>query len=403
MACSCVVGCPPPVLGNIVTLLGIDGGGVRGIIPGTILAFLESKLQELDGGDARIADYFDVIAGTSTGGLVTAMLTTPDKDGRPLFAAKDIVNFYIEHTPKIFPQDSKGPFAKIKRLFKIFNGPKYNGKYLHSLVRELLGETRLTQTLTQVVIPTFDINLLHPTIFNTYEAKSDALKDPLLSDVCISTSAAPTYLPAHRFETKDGEGSTRCYHLIDGGVAANNPTLAAMTHITKEIFTQNHDFFPMKPTDYGKFVVISLGTGSADKKGKFDAGMAAKWGVLGWLIKDGNTPLIDSFSQASSDMVDIHSSVLFQVLRSQMNYLRIQDVTLEGNTSSVDISTQENLRSLVRIGEKLLKRPVCSANMETGLFQHVEGGGSNEEALLVFAKILSEERRFRQSKLLRST
>uniref|UniRef100_A0A166AZR0 Patatin n=1 Tax=Daucus carota subsp. sativus TaxID=79200 RepID=A0A166AZR0_DAUCS len=83
---------PPAVRttkGNTVTVLSIDGGGIRGIIPGTILAFLESKLQELDGPDARVADYFDVISGTSTGGLVTAMLAAPDKDNKPLFAASD--------------------------------------------------------------------------------------------------------------------------------------------------------------------------------------------------------------------------------------------------------------------------------------------------------------------------
>lgn len=58
--------------------------------------------QELDGEDARIADYFDVVAGTSTGGLIAAMLTAPDEDGRPLCKGEDIVPFYLRHGPKIF-------------------------------------------------------------------------------------------------------------------------------------------------------------------------------------------------------------------------------------------------------------------------------------------------------------
>jgi patatin-like phospholipase/acyl hydrolase len=94
----------PPTYGNLVTILSIDGGGIRGIIPATILEFLESQLQELDGESARLADYFDVITGTSTGGLVTAMLSAPNDKQRPLFAAKDIKPFYLEHCPKIFPQ-----------------------------------------------------------------------------------------------------------------------------------------------------------------------------------------------------------------------------------------------------------------------------------------------------------
>ncbi|CAL9228232.1 unnamed protein product [Arabidopsis halleri] len=69
------VACLPPSYGQLVTILSIDGGGIRGIIPCTILAYLESQLQELDGEEARLVDYFDVISGTSTGGLIVAMLT----------------------------------------------------------------------------------------------------------------------------------------------------------------------------------------------------------------------------------------------------------------------------------------------------------------------------------------
>ncbi|MFS7947677.1 putative patatin-like phospholipase domain, Acyl transferase/acyl hydrolase/lysophospholipase [Helianthus anomalus] len=88
---------------NMVTVLSLDGGGVRGIISATILSFLELKLQELDGPAARISDYFDVIAGTSTGGLMAAMLAVPGDDGRPLYTANDVKEFYFYHAPKIFP------------------------------------------------------------------------------------------------------------------------------------------------------------------------------------------------------------------------------------------------------------------------------------------------------------
>lgn len=97
-----------------------------------------------------------------------------------------------------------------------------------------------------------------------------------------------------------------------------------MNLATKEIFMKNKNFFPLEPVDLCKFLVISIGTGSAKQEQKFTAKDASKWGVLGWLYNKKETPLIDIFSQASSDMVDFHASVLFQALHSQKNYLRIQ-------------------------------------------------------------------------------
>ncbi|KAK6939575.1 Patatin-like phospholipase domain [Dillenia turbinata] len=214
----------PPTYGDLVTVLSIDGGGIRGIIPATILGFLESELQKLDGEEARIADYFDVIAGTSTGGFVTAMLAAPNEQKRPLFAAKDISDFFLQQCPRIFPQSSSLLLSGATKIIKSLTGPIYDGKYLREIVWEILGNTRLHQTLTNVVIPTFDIKQLQPTIFSSYRAKDRPKYDAFLSDICIGTSAAPTYLPAYRFETKDPPtGHVREFNLIDGGFTANNP------------------------------------------------------------------------------------------------------------------------------------------------------------------------------------
>ncbi|XP_062213735.1 patatin-like protein 1 [Phragmites australis] len=382
----------PVAPGQRVTVLTIDGGGIRGLVPGTILAFLEARLQELDGPEARLADYFDCIAGTSTGGLITAMLTAPGEDKRPLFAARDINRFYLDHGPRIFPQKRSRLAAAISALRR----PRYNGKYLHGRIRSMLGETRVCDTLTNVVIPTFDVRLLQPIIFTTYDAKSMPLKNALLSDVCISTSAAPTYLPAHYFKTKDVSGKEREYNLIDGGVAANNPTMVAMTQITKKMVAKDkEELYPVKPADCGRFLVLSIGTGSTSDQGLYTARQCSRWGVIRWLRNNGMAPIIDIFMAASSDLVDIHAAVLFQSLHSDGDYIRIQDNSLRGAMATVDAATPENMRSLVEIGERMLAQRVSRVNVETGRYEPVPGEGNNADALAGIARQLSEERRMR--------
>ncbi|MBA0608319.1 hypothetical protein Godav_020554 [Gossypium davidsonii] len=359
---------------KMVTVLSIDGGGIRGIIPSVLLASLESKLQELDGPNARIADYFDIVAGTSTGGLIATMLTAPNKDNgrQPLYEAKDITKFYLEHSPKIFPQD-------------------------RSLINQLLGDITLKQALTNLVLPTFDIKLLQPVIFSTNDAKVNDWKNAKLYDACIGTSAAPTLLPAHHFETKGSDGKTHSFDLIDGGVAANNPTLIAISHVRMESFKQNAKFNDIEPMDNKRMLVLSLGTGVASMDApKYDAATANNWGMLDWIFLNGNTPLLDACGQASSDMVDFHVSALFRTSRCKENYLRIQDDSLTGAASTADIATEENLQKLVEIGNELLKKPVSKLNFETGRLEEDEGL-TNEEALAKFAIRLHEQRCYRLS------
>ncbi|KAF0894935.1 hypothetical protein E2562_004933 [Oryza meyeriana var. granulata] len=388
---------PPPCQGRLITVLCIDGGGIRGLIPATILACLETKLQDLDGPEARIADYFDVIAGTSTGALITSMLAAPDDNRRPLFAAADLNKFYLENGPKIFPQRKVGFLTPVANLIGVVRGPKYNGSFLHDKIKSLTHDVTIADTVTNIIVPTFDVKYLQPIIFSTYEAKNEPLKNAHLSDICISTSAAPTYFPAHFFKTSGPSSESREFHLIDGGVAANNPTMVAMSMISKEVLRQNLDFKLGKPADYKHYLVISIGTGTAKMAEKYTAPACAKWGVLRWLYDGGFTPLIDIFTHASADMVDIHASVLFQSLCCEKSYLRIQDDSLVGHTSSVDIATKENMEALIGIGKDLLKKPVARVNIDTGVYETVDGEGTNEEALARFAKKLSDERRLRKN------
>ncbi|XP_057853050.2 patatin-like protein 2 [Cryptomeria japonica] len=379
------------------TILSIDGGGVRGLIPAQALGFLEAKLQELDGAEARLADYFDLIAGTSTGGLMTAMITSPKVNKRPLFSAKEVTDFYLRRLPKIFPQPCR--WNRFGPVISLFHGCKYSGQCLRQIFNEIIPNLRLNETITNVLLPAFDIKLQQPVIFSTFEAKENALKNPFLKDVCIGTSAAPTFLPPHYFTIHDQSSrSGKSFHLIDGGIAANNPTLLAINQITKMRLKENPGFTYTRPQDHGDILVLSLGTGQEDsQKINYDAKEAAQWGGLGWIQNKGRAPIIDVFMNASADMVDIYMADMFQSGFHKVFYLRIQEVNLSGDGVSIDCSRKENLENLVNIGKKLLDKPVSKVNLETGKFEEVQDKFTNKDALIRFAKMLSGERRKRSS------
>ncbi|XP_059305370.1 patatin-2-Kuras 1-like [Lycium ferocissimum] len=375
-------------VGEMVTILSIDGGGIKGIIPGTILAFLEGQLQDLDKNkDARLADYFDVIAGTSTGGIVTTMLSSPNENNRPYFAAKDIVPFYFEHGPKIFSPNNRFGFNCRNETS---DGPKYDGKYLHKILREELGETRLNQTLTHVIITSFDIYNLQPTIFFKSEIEKSHYMDAKMSDICISTSAAPTMFPPYYFENDDGQGNMHKFNVIDGAAAADNPALIALSTVTKRAAEFDPSFAKIKPMDVKRILLLSLGTGAANYEGKYKAQDVAKWGALSWIKQDdGTTPIIDIISAASHAMIDDFTSTIYHALDAGNNYLRIQEPALKGSTTIMDDASVDNMKLLVQVGEDLLKKPVSKDDPET-----------NEEALKRFAKLLSDRKKARAIKAL---
>ncbi|GLJ10293.1 hypothetical protein SUGI_0125620 [Cryptomeria japonica] len=134
----------------------------------------------------------------------------------------------------------------------------YQQYLVNILEREKFREIFLCETVTNLVIPTFDIKMQFPIIFPSYEASDDPLKNPSLMDVRRSTTPAPTYFPSHQFTINSTNGESiesREFNLVYGGIAANNPTLMAMNLVIQESHRGT------RIGDKKDFIVLSLGMG----------------------------------------------------------------------------------------------------------------------------------------------
>ncbi|KAG6737383.1 hypothetical protein POTOM_058900 [Populus tomentosa] len=286
---------------------------------------------------------------------MTAMLTTPNAKKRPTFAAKDIVKFYLEKSPLIFHQtteqdeedelfDDEAAIKSwrllpncIRKKLRSLVYPRYDGAALHKIINKELGQNNLSDALTNVIIPTFDIKRFKPITFSSLKAQRDKLKDARIADVCIGTSAAPYYFPPYYFRTNVD------FNLADGGLAANNPSLLAVCEVMKE-----------QKMDARKLLILSLGTGAADERGRYEVGDPSKWGLLRWLwySENNGSPLIDILETAPDEMISTNISTIFQYCGSEDNYYRLQ-AEMKLSEAKMDDASQENLNNLVKIGEVL--------------------------------------------------
>lgn len=187
-------------------ILTIDGGGIKGVFPASFLSHIEENI------DGRIGEYFDLIVGTSTGGIIALGLGL----GLPV---KDILGFYKDHGPVIF--GGNGSLRKLRSLFYA----KYDQQELRSALEDTFGNRKLGESSTRLVVPSLNLDTggvyIHKTAHHERFA-TDYKRDAV--DVALSTSAAPTYFPTHLLPS----GSP----LVDGGIWANNPIgLAAVEAI----------------------------------------------------------------------------------------------------------------------------------------------------------------------------
>ena len=279
-------------------ILCLDGGGMRGIIPATLLMHIEQLLQSMN--DERpLYSHFDLIAGTSTGGLIALALSSSHPNG--LFETQEnqdkklvssIADVYREYGKTIFPRgNSIFPTHVINQLFS----HKYDDASFNHLLYRMFGNATLQESLTPTMVVTYDYKHEVP-----YILSSSLTPHTLVRQAARATSAAPTYFsPAFYFDNKTGENLP----LLDGGVVANNPVLYA--------YKEAKRIYP----DTEKFHIISLGTGKASNQNDIDT---TNGGVFSWFDPIKGTPLHQLYASSQMNTSDEIAKIL-----PDATYLRI--------------------------------------------------------------------------------
>lgn len=211
--------------GKKTRILSIDGGGTTGFLAGAALIHLEDQIRAKTGDShSRIADFFDIVAGTGIGALFAAMLTAEDGNGRPLFTATDAVKFVTEKQSELYKVKRVGVFRRRRR----FSGTNIDKVLKEALTREDGKVLTLKDTCKPLLVPCFDLKSSAPFVFSRADATESPSYDFELWKVCRATSATPSLFKPLNLSSVDGK--TSCL-AVDGGLVMNNPSAAAVTHV----------------------------------------------------------------------------------------------------------------------------------------------------------------------------
>lgn len=309
-------------------ILSIDGGGVRGIVPAVILSYLEEKLQQLSGNpEARLADYFDLFAGTSTGGLIIAGLLTPDENGRPKYSATDIVDLYLKNSKVIFQSSFIQGVKSASGLLDV----KYDSKGVKSVYKQYFGNQELKELLKPCLIPAYDLTIGKNYFFRQHKAAVSDRHNYYLKDVLRAATSAITFFPPAKIKTINGQKEC-CF--VDGGIFAVNPALSAYA----EFRYLNHKLYSAST------MMCSLGTGRQDTH--LDCEEIKHWGAVEWR-DPGSNLVTTSLSDASNYQLEA-------VYNSNPNYLRINPFIDQSHSTSLDNSEEEYLDYLHQLGRQAI-------------------------------------------------
>jgi patatin-like phospholipase/acyl hydrolase len=305
-----------------VRILSLDGGGLRGIIPLLIL----KKIEEQQG--KKIHELFDIIVGTSTGGIIACGLTCTKDGVNPYLTVDKLIDLYTKNGGVIFPY-KKNIFSKIiKGANSIFN-PKFSPDGLDGLLTQYFGDLKLSNTLKPIVVTSYDLRNNEIVMFKSRKSNEPEC-DVLLKDVCRATSAAPTYLPSYEMNYN---GKNRV--CIDGGVFINNPSMAAVAEVLK----WGIDGADIKLKDIS---CLSLGTGMyTDNLGVKNT---PSWGVVNWA-----QPITTVMMQSTS------AATVYECEQVLSNFLRLQVTIDDKDRSDMSDSRKETLDYITsRVNDQII-------------------------------------------------
>lgn len=343
-----------------VRILSLDGGGIRGIIPATIVEYIEEQLKiKSKNPNARIADYFDMIVGTSTGGLLTCFYLKPNPDGAvpsTQYPASKALSVYADEGIDIFNNSKYFSWFGFRQLW---NATQYNPAYLEKTLQNYFKVTdengkevdiMLDKMVKPCTLTTYNMNEKSSSFLrSTDAARKDDPRSYKAWEALRSTSAAPTYFPPAEIHNyaKPVTSENTLYNL-DGGVFANNPTMCAYAEARNTKFPERGIDYPSASNMH----ILSIGTGGGNFALK-PMKTSGRWGILKWAKA---TP--DIMMDGSIDTTDYQMLQIFETLeeKHRNSYLRI-DVPQGDRKYAGDMAdaSKENIDKLLIAGKKTLE------------------------------------------------
>lgn len=322
-------------------ILSIDGGGIRGIIPANILACIEKRLE----GENRVGgihDYFDMICGTSTGGILALGLAMG-------ISANTILNLYKQKARDIFPERRSYHYL----YNTIFNKSLYTNTALKKALKEAFvgeqnNELKIGDCKTRVCIPVYDANNGTVKVFKTphHEEMTTHYKI-LASDVAMMTAAAPVYFLPYSCASEN-KVDYNYNNMVDGGLVANNPS---MIGLTEAVYGLGYDI--------GDIAILSIGTGNVKFGEVKDSQKLGMKYFLNPLNKQKKLRIYEMMASAQNEYINNTIKIMSDGIGHDHNqrfiYKRIQHEFAENNAISMDASDDASINSLSSTGYKLFQ------------------------------------------------